>query len=334
MLQGLRFLLRQGIAIRGHFEEEGNLRQLLLAWSSSCKDLQEWNKEGKYMSHEIINEFIKLMGNTVLRNIITNIKSCEQMKQQTSQMNVCIRYVDDEYVVNEDSLGVHCIPNIKAETLFVALKNVLACCGLSLSLCRGQAYDGASVMQGRRKGLATLIKTEVPAALLVHCLAHSLNLCLQDASRKILLLRDAIDLVREIAKLINLSPKRKYLFNEKLLQCEDREVNGIRPLCPTRWTVRTGAIDVVVKSYATILDTLEEIYQTTHDEYGVKAAGLLSTLDKFETYFGLKLSHLLFAAAEEVSKVLQTKNLSVQEAVSSVNVIKRYYKQIRKDEDF
>ena len=32
MLQGLRFLLRQGIAIRGHFEEEGNLRQLLLAW--------------------------------------------------------------------------------------------------------------------------------------------------------------------------------------------------------------------------------------------------------------------------------------------------------------
>ena len=239
MLQGLRFLLRQGIAIRGHFEEEGSLRQLLLAWSSSCKDLQEWNKEGKYMSHEIINEFIKLMGNTVLRNIITNIKSCEPcwysiIADETTyitckeQMNVCIRYVDDEYVVNEDSLGIHCIPNIKAETLFVALKNVLACCGLSLSLCRGQAYDGASAMQGRRKGLATLIKTEVPAALPVHCLAHSLNLCLQDASRKILLLRDAIDLVREIAKLINFSPKRKYLFNEKLLQCEDREVNGIR----------------------------------------------------------------------------------------------------------
>ena len=147
------------------------------------------------------------------------------------------------------------IPNTKAETLFVALKNVLVSCGLSLSLCRGQAYDGASAMQGRRKGLATLIRAEVPAALHVHCLAHSLDLCLQDAGRKILLLRDAIDLVREIAKLINLSPKRKHLFNEKLLQCEDREINGIRPLCPTRWTVRTGAIDVVIKSYAIILDT-------------------------------------------------------------------------------
>lgn len=56
LLEALRFLLRQGIAIRGHFEEEGNLRQLLLAWSNNCKDLWEWNKEGKYMSHGIINE--------------------------------------------------------------------------------------------------------------------------------------------------------------------------------------------------------------------------------------------------------------------------------------
>ena len=32
LLQGLQFLLCQGIAIRGHFEEEGNLRQLLLTW--------------------------------------------------------------------------------------------------------------------------------------------------------------------------------------------------------------------------------------------------------------------------------------------------------------
>ena len=61
--------------------------------------------------------------------------------------------------------------------------------------------------------------------------------------------------------------------------------------------MRTGAIDVVVKSYATILDTLEEIYQTTHDEYGVKAAGLLSTLDKFETYFGLKVKSPTFCCS-------------------------------------
>ena len=74
LLQALQFLVHQGIAFCGHSEEEGNLRQQSLAWSSNCKDLQEWNKEGKYMSHEIINELIKVMGNTILRKVIANIK--------------------------------------------------------------------------------------------------------------------------------------------------------------------------------------------------------------------------------------------------------------------
>ena len=33
------------------------------------------------------------------------------------------------------------------------------------------------------------------------------------------------------------------------------------------------------------VETLYEIHQTTHDEYGFKAAGLLSALEKFSTLF-------------------------------------------------
>ena len=75
-------------------------------------------------------------------------------------------------------------------------------------------------MAGKRKSLATLIRNEVPAALPVHCLAHLLNLCLQDVGRQNHLLRDAMDIVREIVGLINRSPKRTHLFNEKLMQSE------------------------------------------------------------------------------------------------------------------
>lgn len=41
------------------------------------------------------------------------------------------------------------------------------------------------------------------------CLAHSLNLCLQDAGRKVHLLRYSIVIVREIVGLTNYSPKRE-----------------------------------------------------------------------------------------------------------------------------
>ena len=63
-----------------------------------------------------------------------------------------------------------------------------------------------------------------------------------------------------------------------------------------------------------------EVHRTTHDEYGLKAGGILAALDKFEMLFGLKLGHLLFSAAEDTSKVLQAKDTSVQESKAAVHV--------------
>ncbi len=219
----MKVLLRQGLALRGHREEEGNLPQLLAMMSSSNSDISSWIKEGKYMSHDIVNELISLMGQGVLRQFLAKILKCVPSWYSviadeatdvsfSEQFNLSIRYVDDDYVINKDSIGLFKLPDTKAETLFSVLKDMLTRCSLPLSLCRGQAYDGAATMQGRRKGLATLFRNEVPAALPVHRLAHSLNLCLQDAGRQIHLLRDALDLIREEVKLINYSPKRKHLF--------------------------------------------------------------------------------------------------------------------------
>jgi len=54
-------------------------------------------------------------------------------------------------------------------------------------------------MQGIQTVVATRIPTETPAALPVHCLAHSLNFCLQDAGKQMQILRDAL---KEISRLI------------------------------------------------------------------------------------------------------------------------------------
>ena len=88
-------------------------------------------------------------------------------------------------------------------------------------------------MQGKRNGLATKIRRQVTAALPVHCLAHCVNLCLQDAGRKLPLLRDALEVVREIVKLIRFSPKRAHLFSEKLAQSENPGVT-LKPLSSER----------------------------------------------------------------------------------------------------
>ena len=208
----MQFLLRQGLALRGHVEKEGNLTQLLLSLSDGDDILKGWLRDAKYMSHDI-TEIICLMGQSILRMILNKINSssppwysviCDETTDVAcrEQLNLSIHYIDNDYVVHEDTVGLFNPQNISAQTLSEALKDILVCCNLPLSMCRGQAYDGAAAMQEKRKGLATLIGKECPAAVPVHCFAHCLNLCLQDASRTIPLIRDSFDVVQEIERLV------------------------------------------------------------------------------------------------------------------------------------
>lgn len=292
----------------------------------------------------IINELIALMGLNVLRSLLYNIKNNSNpwfsllVDEATDIMNreqldLSIRWVNEDYVVREDSIGLYSLPNTTAETLYTVVTDMLTRCTLPLELCRGMAFDGAANMQGKQKGLVTRIKQQVPKAVFVHCFAHCLNLCLQEAGRKLLLLCGALDTVREKAKLIKFSPKRAHLFSVKLAEAEDSGVS-IKNLCPTRWTVRTEAIGAVLSDYSFFMDTLEEVHRTTHDEYGLKADGLLNTLEKFSTMFGLKLGYLIFGASETLSKSLQSKDTSVQEALNAVNIAKDFYKRQRTDDAF
>ena len=72
-------------------------------------------------------------------------------------------------------------------------------------------------------------------------------------------------------------------------------------------------------SYVTIkllLDALKVIQQGK-DEYAMKANGLLNSMLKFSTHFGLKVSHLIFSASEQLSLNLQGKDTTIQDAVQA-----------------
>ena len=196
-LRAIVFLSRQGIAIRGHAESEGNLHQLMHAWGKDSDVLSTYLKENRYSCHQFVNELIEILGITVLRNILQKMKNvtgpawfsiiADEATDvcNTEQLNLSIRWVSNDYEVHEDPIGLCRVPDTKAETLFKVIKDILIRCNLPLALCRGQAYDGAANMQGSRSGVATRVLREEPAALPVHCLAHSLNLCLQDAAKQI-----------------------------------------------------------------------------------------------------------------------------------------------------
>ena len=115
MISSLRYLLRQGLALRGHQESKGNLIQLLFLWSEDDPSLRLFLKEQGYLSHKITNEIIGLLGIAVLQKILSNIRqatwfavladeTADIPNQEQLSMSIC--WVTKTYEVHEDFIGL------------------------------------------------------------------------------------------------------------------------------------------------------------------------------------------------------------------------------------
>ena len=155
-----RRLMRQGQAVRGHDEAEGNLHQMLLLWQTDIPELKRWMQEGKYMSPEIVNELISEMGQKVLQELLSKIQEARWFSliadetrdiSNIEQLTISIRWISSDYMVHEEPIGLVQVPRTNAETLTSALKDVLIWIMLPL-----QKYPGKLMME-----LATCQGTEV-----------------------------------------------------------------------------------------------------------------------------------------------------------------------------
>lgn len=108
---------------------------------------------------------------------------------------------------------------------------------------------------------------------------------------------------------------------------------NLRMLCPTRWTVRHTSIASILRNYSIIQSVLEEI-RHGHDEYAAKASGMALKMEDFDMLFGLKLAYLIFSAAEQLSINLQSKDVSVQEAVHGAKLLATHLRSLRNEAKF
>ena len=177
------------------------------------------------------------------------------------QLTICIRYLCPQtYEVSEDCIGLYYTDRTNADCLTKLIKDVLLRSSLMLNRCRGQCYDGTANMSGRRSGVATQILHEEPRAVYLHCMGHTLNLAVQDTCRSIKVMSDTFDTLLEISKAVKYSAKKKAMLLS-LKQELSPSSPSIRPLCPTRWTVRAESLRSVIANYEVIQELMEEIIE-------------------------------------------------------------------------
>ena len=215
-----------------------------------------------------------------------------------------------------------------AKSISGAILDVLLRCNLSTHKLRGQAYDGASVMSGCHSGVGKRLMDVESRAVTIHCQAHSLNLAVQDACARVPTLNSFMNKVNELLNFMRSFPKR--LAELRQLSTTDL---SLRPLCPTRWTLRYAALESMQKLLIPLNCELIAISGNTScdRESRAKATGFVRLLSKFEFYLMLMIASKLFEVTDRLSQTLQKSTISACEGLKAAESVVRSLQQWRSD---
>ena len=212
ILTNMHFLARQGLPIRGDGDEnESNFIQLLKLRGRDDSRVYDWlkRKTNKYTSPEVQNEIFKIMYLEILRRVSKTIRENKYftiMADETTdcsnkeQLVLVLRWIDTALTAHEEFMGLYCVPQTDANTIVTVIKDSLIRFDLNLSNARGQCYDGAASMSGKKSGVAKQIMDIENRALFTHCYGHALNLACVDLMKSCKVISDTFDAVQEIIK--------------------------------------------------------------------------------------------------------------------------------------
>ncbi|CAI0430241.1 unnamed protein product, partial [Linum tenue] len=192
-LDCIRWLVVNGLSFRGHDESatssnRGNFLQLLDFHALGREDVQRVigrnaPKNLQLTSPKIQRDLIHAMACETTKKIIVDIGNnvfCILVDEtrdisMKEQMAIVLRYVNSDGCVMERFLCTSHVRNTKALTLKKEIEAMLLKHGLSMSMIRGQGYDGASNMKGEINGLKTLILAQNSSAYTFNALLINFN---------------------------------------------------------------------------------------------------------------------------------------------------------------
>jgi len=348
LIENVQYLGRQGQAIQGDTDEESNFFQLIKLRARDDAALTQWIKRrgSKYTSHDIQNEILSIMSQQIIRTIVSKINHgkhyaliCDEYTDISNkeQLSLCLRWVDEDLNIKEDFIGFYHLHDIKAETIFSAINDILLRLQLPLNNCRGQCYDGAANMMGCKTGVAKKIQSIQPNAFVTHCHGHSLSLGVKDMISKCKLVSDTLDTAKEIVTLIKYSPFRENLLGEikDNIEGEESDSYGIIMFCPTRWTIRSTCCQRILDNYSALFQEWDIcLSMKLQSDVRCRIIGVQAQMQNFDFFFGLHLAEKIFRHTDNLAKALQKTKVSATEGQHLAEVVKKTLQSKRNDEIF
>lgn len=253
---------------------------------SLLQSLQKHPCNATYLSPEIQNELLQIMGNIIRHQIQQEVNKvgfftllCDETRDisKKEQMTIVLRYVS-EATVYERFLCFVYAKELNAESLTKYICDTLTSMSIPITNCISQGYDGAS---GSCTGVQTRIKELAPKAVYIHCCAHRLNLILVDSVKGIGFASEFFALVELIYVFLSASKTHSIFLDVQKEVSPHKQPMELKRLIETRWACKYDAIHSIMSTYTAILKTLEIV--TTEDAArSVEACGILLQIETFQ----------------------------------------------------
>ncbi|KAL4122041.1 hypothetical protein QTP88_014447 [Uroleucon formosanum] len=354
ILDSLLYCARQGIAVRGHREDEdssnkGNFLELLTLCANDNDIIQRYfiekEKTFRYVSGDYTNTFLEYLANIVIKNIIDNVIAAgifsiivdeTQDLSRHEQVAIIIRYATKDLSPAEVFLDFYETETTDGETLSMLIKSTFVSHGLKIENIRGQCYDGTASMRGSYKGVQARIREENHLAMYIHCNAHILNLCLIDLAKQVSYVRNVFGTLNTLHNFIGASSKRHAIFEKMYSVLNVSTCDGpktLKSLSDTRWSCRLDALKAVLLNFQTVVSTLEDISENDA-VYGSDANALLKSINTFEFLFCIYFLKNIMLLTNVLSKYLQSSSIIYSNVQSMAKVTIQELCNMRCEESF
>jgi hypothetical protein len=294
-------------------------------------------KNGLNLGNSLLNddaaaEMIKFMAEDMRRETRDRVKKAHYMtvladgstdEATIEQEVVMVRYFDKGIgEIRTDFVAMMALEHAHADGVYAGIKG-----GLDELLKEkgetpnheqlgiiGGNFDGASVMMGARNGVKAKLAADYPWVVVIHCIAHKLELGVLDAVKEVPYLKEFEAHLKEVIKLYQFSPKRRRdvakvaeEYNSVFRNFDD--INKVRWVASKERAVKTMLLNLpVLDNHLQHMATL----QGNNDERD-RARGLVDSVISARFVKWLHLMADFLDVITKVSKKFQFKNLLIIE---------------------
>ncbi len=280
-----------------------------------CSFMKQLRRGGNasYRSKQVVAEFLFCLSDCIKQKVLLTMRNSPTISiliDESTDVSILKQLVMYGRCIVDGKLECHFlnikdIPDGRASTIEKSVLDILQESGLDITNVSSFGSDGASVMTGRRTGVAARLKALNGNLISIHCVAHRLALAAGQASQSVPYLKRFKEIVGSLFYFYHNSSVRQAGLSAIQMILDD-PVLRLKQAKDVRWLSHHAAIDALRRCLISVLTSLD---REASERSEPTASGLFNFMRKYFFVASLSLFADVLPHLSKLSRTLQSSSL-------------------------